>query len=148
MCTTLALVDWQPKPMASLVVSCPGFCKACVARGSTGLGCLNDVSPNRAQHRTTGCKSRCQEAYQSKPSTNKDATTISTAVYFLADVLSLMAFFNCTFPFSMFTVCATACKPGCGLNQVLSLQVWQHRGCGQCQQVTIGMLQVEKHQAD
>ena len=53
---------------------------------------------------------RPQDAYQSKPNTNNDATTISTAVYFRAEVLNFMAFFSCTFPFSMFEVCATACK--------------------------------------
>ncbi len=45
-----------------------------------------------------------QEAYQSKPKINKDATTISTAVNFLAEVLSLIAFLSCTLPLSMFAV--------------------------------------------
>ena len=51
-----------------------------------------------------GCFVTHQEAYQSKPKINSDATTISTAVNFLAEVLSFMAFLSCTLPSSMFAV--------------------------------------------
>ncbi len=51
-----------------------------------------------------GCFVTHQEAYQSKPKINSDATTITTAVNFLAEVLSFIAFLSCTLPLSMFAV--------------------------------------------
>lgn len=70
-------------------------------------------------HKVQGFTLGPQDAYQSNPNTNSDATTISTAVYFRAEVLNFMAFLSCTFPFWMFAVCATACN----MNPSLTSQI-------------------------
>ena len=51
--TILALVDWQPKPMAGLALSCLRFCQALVALPEAVQARLSKCCvPNRAQHRT------------------------------------------------------------------------------------------------